>query len=106
VTTYLKAHRSSLDRVEVSITSTRTGRRSISLQALASPRDLFSSITANSKNGTSIKVKSTDIGNKVREVARRYPELHPYTISLKMEVLFGIKIGAKRIKQILNGEES
>ena len=50
-------------------------------------------------------MKSTDIANKVREVARRYPELHPYTIS-QMEVLFGIKIGAKRIKQILNGEES
>ena len=51
-------------------------------------------------------MKSTDIANKVREVARRHPELHPYTISLKMEVLFGIKIGAKRIKQILNGDES
>jgi hypothetical protein len=106
VTIFLKEHPSSLAPVAVSITSTRTGKRSISLQALASPRDLFSSITANSKNGTSTKVKSTDIANKVREVARRYPELHPYTISLKMEVLFGIKIGAKRIKQILNGEES
>jgi hypothetical protein len=56
--------------------------------------------------GWSPKVKSTDIANKVREVARRYPELHPYTISLKMEVLFGFKVGPKRIKQILNGEES
>ena len=51
-------------------------------------------------------MKSTDIANKVREVARRYPEFHPYTISLKMEVLFGFKVGPKRIKQILNGEES
>lgn len=51
-------------------------------------------------------MKSTEIAEKVREVARRYPELHPYTISLKMEVLFGIKVGSKRIKQILNGEES
>ena len=51
-------------------------------------------------------MRPTDIADKVREVARRYPELHPYTISLKMEVFFGIKVGSKRIKQILNGEES
>lgn len=51
-------------------------------------------------------MRPNDIADKVREVARRYPEFHPYTISLKMEVLFGIKVGPKRIKQILNGEES
>jgi hypothetical protein len=51
-------------------------------------------------------MNSTDIANKVREIARRYPELHPYTLSLKMEVLYGIKVGSKRIKQILNGEDS
>jgi hypothetical protein len=82
------------------------GKRSISLQALASPRDLLKPRGVPSYVGWSPKVKSTDIANKVREVARRYPEFHPYTISLKMEVLFGIKVGPKRIKQILNGEES
>jgi hypothetical protein len=106
VTICLKEQRPSLASAAVSITSTKTGRRFISLQALASPRDLLKPRGVPSYAGWSPKMKSTDIANKVREVARRYPELHPYTISLKMEVLFGIKIGAKRIKQILNGEES
>jgi len=106
VTICLKEHAPSVVSAAVSITSTRTGKRSISLQALASPRDLLRPRGVPSYAGWSPKVKSTDIANKVREVARRYPELHPYTISLKMEVLFGFKIGAKRIKQILNGEES
>jgi hypothetical protein len=106
VTTYLNKQRSSLVSAAVSITSTKTGKRSISLQALASPRDLLKPRGVPSYAGWSPKVKSTDIANKVREVARRYPELHPYTISLKMEVLFGIKVGSKRIKQILNGEDS
>lgn len=106
MTTFLKEQRPSVASAAVSITSTRTGTRSISLQALASPRDLLKPRGVPSYDGWSPKVKSTDIANKVREVARRYPELHPYTISLKMEVLFGIKIGAKRIKQILNGEDS
>ena len=106
MTICLKEHRPSVVSAAVSITSTRTGKRSISLQALASPRDLLKPRGVPSYVGWSPKVKSTDIANKVREVARRYPEFHPYTISLKMEVLFGIKVGPKRIKQILNGEES
>ena len=105
MTICLKEQRPSVVSAAVSITSTRTGKRSISLQALASPRDLLKPRGVPSYAGWSPKVKSTDIANKVREVAQRYPELHPYTISLKMEVLFGIKVGAKRIKQILNGEE-
>ena len=106
MTICLKEHTPSVVSAAVSITSTRTGKRSISLTALASPRDHLRPRGVPSYAGWSPKVKSTDIANKVREVARRHPELHPYTISLKMEVLFGIKIGAKRIKQILNGEES
>tara|TARA_A100001201_G_scaffold65492_1_gene61543 strand:- start:453 stop:773 length:321 start_codon:yes stop_codon:yes gene_type:complete len=106
VTTFLKEHRSSVASAAVSITSTRTGKKSISLQALASHRDLLKPRGVPFYAGWSPKVKSTDIANKVRDVARRYPELHAYTISLKMEVLFGIKVGPKRIKQILNGEES
>tara|TARA_R100000030_G_scaffold1162_1_gene1147 strand:- start:336 stop:656 length:321 start_codon:yes stop_codon:yes gene_type:complete len=106
VTICPKEQKSPVVSAAVSITSTRTGKRSISLQALASPRDLLKPRGVPSYVGWSPKVKSTDIANKVREVARRYPEFHPYTISLKMEVLFGIKVGPKRIKQILNGEES
>ena len=106
MTNCLKEPAPSVASAAVSITSTRTGRRSISLQALASLHDLSKLRGVPSYVGWSPKVKSTDIANKVREVARRYPELHPYTISLKMEVLFGIKVGPKRIKQILNGEES
>ena len=106
MTICLKEHAPLVVSAAVSITSTRTGRRSISLQALASPRDLLKPRGVPFYAGWSPKVKSTDIANKVREVARRYPEFHPYTISLKMEVLFGIKVGPKRIKQILNGEES
>ena len=106
MTICLKEHRPSVVSAAVSITSTKRGRRSISLQALASPRDLLKPRGVPSYAGWSLKVKSTDIANKVREVARRHPEFHPYTLSLKMEVLFGIKVGPKRIKQILNGEES
>lgn len=106
MTNCLKGHAPSVVSAAVSITSTKTGRRSISLQALANPRDLLKPRGVPSYAGWSPKVKSTDIANKVREVARRYPEFHPYTISLKMEVLFGIKVGPKRIKQILNGEEA
>ena len=100
-----KEQRSLLVSAAVSITSTRTGKKSISLQALASPHGLLKPRGVHFYVGWSPKVKSTDIADKVREVARRYPEFHPYTISLKMEVLFGIKVGPKRIKQILNGEE-
>ena len=42
-----------------------------------------------------------DMKAKVLEIKRLYPELHPYTISLKVEVVYGIKIGANRVKQIL-----
>ena len=75
----LKEHRPSVVSAAVSITSTRTGKRSISLQAL-SPRDLLKPRGVPSYAGWSPKVKSTDIANKVREIARRYPGF-AYTIS-------------------------
>ena len=80
-------------------------KKSLSLLAPDSRLVISNLIAANFKIGTGVKMRPTDIAEKVREVARRYPELHPYTISLKMEVLFGIKVGSKRIKQILNGDE-